>query len=60
MDWQFDRAPDGSIILTGEIDLCQTQEFVSCLAFGESRHRAIATLATESGFPIFRKAGTIH
>jgi len=44
MDWQFDRAPCGNIVLTGEIALSRTQEFVLGLAFGESLHRAIAAL----------------
>jgi glucoamylase len=55
MEWQFDRAPDGNIALTGEIDLSQAQEFTLGVAFGESQHRAIATLAQSLAFPFSEK-----
>jgi glucoamylase len=44
MDWEFDRAPDGNIALTGELDLTGTREFTLGLAFGNSRHHAVSTL----------------
>jgi glucoamylase len=44
MDWEFERASDGNIALTGQLDLSQTQEFTLGLAFGNSQHRAIANL----------------
>ena len=44
MDWEFDRAPDGNIALTGELDLTGTREFTLGLAFGRSEHNAISTL----------------
>ena len=44
MDWEFDRAPDGNIALTGELDLSGTREFTLGLAFGSSQHHAVSTL----------------
>jgi len=44
MDWEFDRAPDGNIALTGELDLTATREFTLGLAFGNSQHHAVSTL----------------
>ena len=55
MDWQFDRAPCGNIVLTGEIDPSHTQEFVLGLAFGESLHRAMAGLGQSLSFPFSEK-----
>ena len=51
MDWEFDRASDGNIALTGELDLSTTQEFTLGLAFGESEQRAIANLLQSLGLP---------
>lgn len=51
MDWEFDRANDGNITLTGELDISKTQEFTLGLAFGESEHRAIANLLQSLGIP---------
>lgn len=44
MDWEFGRAPNGNIALTGELDLSGTREFTLGLAFGSSEHHAISTL----------------
>jgi len=44
MDWEFDRAVDGNVALTGEIDLGQTQEFTLGLAFGDGLQSALAAL----------------
>ena len=49
MDWEFERASDGNIALTGQLDLSQTQEFTLGLAFGNSQHRAIANLLQSLG-----------
>ena len=51
MDWEFERASDGNIALTGQLDLSQTQEFTLGLAFGNSQHRAIANLLQSLGIP---------
>jgi glucoamylase len=44
MDWEFARAGDGNVALTGELDLSEAQEFTLGLAFGNSEHRAISNL----------------
>lgn len=49
MDWEYDCAIDGNIALTGEIDLRQSREFVLALAFGDSLHHALVTLAQTLG-----------
>ena len=49
MDWEFDCAPDGNIALTGELDIRQSREFVLALAFGESLHHTLVTVAQALG-----------
>jgi glucoamylase len=44
MDWEFDRALNGNIALTGELDLAGTHEFTLGLAFGNSQHHAVCRL----------------
>jgi glucoamylase len=44
MDWEFDRAPDGNVALTGEIDPRQKSDFVLGVALGNSLHSAITSL----------------
>jgi glucoamylase len=44
MDWQFDRAPDGNVALTGEIPMAETQEFTVGVAFGNRLSRVLTTL----------------
>lgn len=51
MDWEFDRAPDGNIALTGELDLAGAREFTLGLAFGNSQHHAVSTLFQSLGAP---------
>jgi glucoamylase len=51
MDWEFDRAPDGNIALTGELDLTGTREFTLGLAFGNSQHHTVSTLFQSLGTP---------
>ena len=51
MGWEFDRASDGNIALTGQLDLSQTQVFTLGLAFGNSEHRAVANLLQSLGIP---------
>jgi glucoamylase len=51
MNFQFDHATDGNIALTGELDLTETREFTLGLAFGDSEHRALATLLQSLGRP---------
>lgn len=51
MDWEFERASDGNIALTGELDLAAASEFTLAVAFGDSEHHAIATLFQSLGTP---------
>ena len=51
MDWEFDRAADGNIALTGELDLTSTREFTLGLAFGNSQHHAVSTLFQSLSIP---------
>lgn len=41
MEWQFDKALNGNIALTGEIDLARHSEFTIAIAFGETLHAAL-------------------
>lgn len=51
MDWEFDRADDGNIALTGALVLKNQREFTLGLAFGDTQHHAIATLCQALGTP---------
>jgi glucoamylase len=51
MDWEFDRAPDGNIALTGHLDLGSERGFTLGLAFGESLHNATTTLLQSLATP---------
>jgi glucoamylase len=51
MDWEFERASNGNIALTGELDISKTQEFTLGLAFGDSEQRALANLFQSLGTP---------
>jgi glucoamylase len=51
MGWEFERASDGNIALTGELDLSKSREFTLGIAFGNSEHRAIANLLQSLGTP---------
>jgi len=44
MNWEFERALDGNIALTGELDLGDRREFTLGLAFGDGLHDAATTL----------------
>ena len=51
MDWEFDRASDGNVALTGELACSEAEEFTLGLAFGNSEHRAISNLLQSLGLP---------
>ncbi|HLO10015.1 MAG TPA: glycoside hydrolase family 15 protein, partial [Desulfobacteria bacterium] len=51
MDWEFDRATDGNIALTGELDLGDRREFTMGLAFGDGLHNAATTLLESLAVP---------
>lgn len=44
MDWEFDRAENGNIAVTGMIDIRKTPEFTLGLAFGNHPHAALTHL----------------
>ncbi len=44
MDWQFDRADDGNVAVTGQIDLGDKHDFTVALGFGDSLHAAVTTV----------------
>jgi len=50
MDWEFSRALDGNIALTGLIDLGSAREFTLGLAFGNTLHDATSALFSRSPF----------
>jgi glucoamylase len=51
MDWEFDRASDGNVALTGQLDLSGEKEFTLGLALGNSEHRAVSNLLQALGIP---------
>jgi glucoamylase len=51
LDWEFDRAEDGNIGLTGEFALPADGEFTLGLAFGDGLHSAVTTLLQSLGTP---------
>lgn len=51
MDYEFGKATDGNVALTGRLDLKETTEFTLALAFGRSLHGAITTLLQSLGEP---------
>lgn len=51
MDWEYDRALNGNIALTGQLDWQPGQDFTIALAFGNSRNNAVSTLLQTLGVP---------
>src|SRR5436309_5403338 len=51
MDWEFERAEDGNIALTAEIDLSGRMEFVLGVAFGRSPQSASTKLLQSLATP---------
>lgn len=49
MDWDFDRALDGNVALTGELALDGQRDFTLGLAFGDGLHNAVTTLLQALG-----------
>jgi glucoamylase len=54
MDWTFDRADDGNIALTAQIDLSRKREFTVALAFGDTLSAAVSTLLQSLCVPFSR------
>lgn len=55
MDWEFDRALNGNVALTAELDLQGNFEFTLGLAFGDSFHNAATTLLQALGMPFIQQ-----
>ena len=51
LTWEFDRAPEGNVALTGEIDVGAETEFTLGVAFGEGLPAAVTTLVQSLGTP---------
>ena len=51
MHWDFDRAENGNVALTGEIHLADASEFTVGVAFGNRLSRALTTLFQALGIP---------
>jgi glucoamylase len=51
MDWRFERAENGNVAVIGQIDLTKNNEFTLGLAFGDSLHAAVTTLAQSLSGP---------
>jgi glucoamylase len=51
MDWEFNFADQGNVVLTGEIDPQHSQEFTLGLAFASHLHDAVTTLLLSLDIP---------
>ncbi|MGE5753274.1 MAG: glucan 1,4-alpha-glucosidase, partial [Deltaproteobacteria bacterium] len=51
MDWEFEKALDGNLALTGELGLDGRREFTIGLAFGDGLHNAVTTLLESLAIP---------
>jgi glucoamylase len=51
MDWEFDRAENGNIVLGAEIDVRRRAEFKIGISFGEDRGSAISNVLQSLGVP---------
>lgn len=51
LDWEFDRATNGNIALTGELDWTTCNRFTLGIAFGSSLHGAVTTLFSSLDVP---------
>jgi glucoamylase len=51
MDWEFDKATDGNVALTGELDWSKSKDFTLGVAFGNSEHRAVSNLLQSLSTP---------
>lgn len=49
MDWEFDRAENGNVILGAEIDLEARSEFTIGISFGEDRSSAVSSVLQSLG-----------
>lgn len=51
MEWEFGKALDGNVALTGQLDLSKSSEFVLALAFGNTLQNAISCLMQSLSIP---------
>lgn len=51
MSWQFGKAMDGNIAVTGEIDLGRNREFTVAIAFGDGHHAALSAMGQSLATP---------
>jgi glucoamylase len=51
LDWEFDRALEGNILLTAELDLSTSKEFTLGMAFGHGMQSAIVALFQSLAMP---------
>jgi len=51
MDYEFGRAMNGNVAMTGQLDLNGSSEFTLALALGNSLHSAVTTLLQSLGEP---------
>ena len=51
LDWEFSRAENGNIALTGQVDTSNGLEFTVGAAFGDSLHAATSTLTQSLSIP---------
>jgi glucoamylase len=52
MQWEFDRALDGNVALTGELALDGRRDFTVAVAFGDGLHHAVTSLLQALGVPV--------
>jgi glucoamylase len=58
MEWEYQRAEDGNIALTAEIDLSRNSEFVLGVAFGRSQQSASTKLLQSLAIPFAQHRGS--
>jgi len=51
LDWEFDKAEDGNVAMTGEVNLAGGREFTLGIAFGDSLHGAVTALQQSLAIP---------
>jgi len=51
LDWEFDKAEDGNVAMTGEVNLAGGREFTVGIAFGDSIHGAVTALEQSLAIP---------
>jgi glucoamylase len=49
MDWEFDRAENGNVVLGAEIDVAERSEFTIAVSFGEDRSSAVSNVLQSLG-----------